>query len=204
MYDDKEIYPQREMNDDGEIYPNRQAANSQSFGYQSQPQGSFMNDYKTAPQFQNPAPYQQNSAYQQPQYQQQTYQGQVYQQAEPQGRTKFCKHCGGKIPEDAVVCTLCGRQVEELRQAGGAVAPIIINNSNNNVNTNIAGGHGIPKNKWLAFFLCLFLGYFGVHKFYEGRIGMGLLYLFTGGLFGFGWIIDTLILLFKPNPYYIG
>ena len=115
MYDDNEIYPQRELADDGEIYPNRPAPNSQSFGFQSQPQGSFMNDYKTAPQFQNPAPYQP----QQPQYQQQTYQGQVYQQAEPQGRTKFCKHCGGKIPEDAVVCTLCGRQVEELRQAGG-------------------------------------------------------------------------------------
>lgn len=33
--------------------------------------------------------------------------------AQSQG-TKFCKHCGGKIPSDAVLCTLCGRQVEEL------------------------------------------------------------------------------------------
>ncbi|MDE5565284.1 MAG: TM2 domain-containing protein [Oscillospiraceae bacterium] len=58
-------------------------------------------------------------------------------------------------------------------------------------------------NKWTAFFLCLFLGYLGVHKFYEGRILSGFLYLFTGGLFGIGWLVDTLILLFKPNPYYI-
>ena len=105
MYDDKEIYPQREMNDDGEIYPNRQAANSQSFGYQSQPQGSFMNDYKTAPQFQNPAPYQQNSAYQQPQYQQQTYQGRSI--SVDFGQVKFCctvrKNSGRRDP-----CTLCG------------------------------------------------------------------------------------------------
>lgn len=28
----------------------------------------------------------------------------------------------------------------------------------------------MAKNKWVAFFLCLFLGYLGVHKFYEGRI----------------------------------
>lgn len=24
-------------------------------------------------------------------------------------RTKFCKHCGEKIPEDAILCTKCGR-----------------------------------------------------------------------------------------------
>ena len=24
-------------------------------------------------------------------------------------RMKYCKHCGAKIPEDAVICTACGR-----------------------------------------------------------------------------------------------
>ena len=32
---------------------------------------------------------------------------------------------------------------------------------------------------------------------------MGVLYLFTFGLFGFGVIIDFISLLFKPNPYYV-
>lgn len=36
----------------------------------------------------------------------------------------------------------------------------------------------------------LFLGGFGVHKFIDGQIGKGILYLFTGGLFGIGWIVD--------------
>ena len=36
------------------------------------------------------------------------------------------------------------------------------------------------KNKWVAFLLCLFLGYLGIHKFYEGRILLGVVYLFTG------------------------
>jgi len=58
------------------------------------------------------------------------------------------------------------------------------------------------KNKWVSFFLCLFLGYLGIHKFYEGRILFGLLYLCTCGLFGVGVIIDLFILFFKPNPYY--
>lgn len=45
--------------------------------------------------------------------------------------------------------------------------------------------------------LCFFLGYFGVHKFYRGKILLGLLYLFTGGLFGIGYVIDLVVLLFK-------
>lgn len=30
-------------------------------------------------------------------------------------RTKFCKYCGAKIPEQAVICTHCGGQVEKLK-----------------------------------------------------------------------------------------
>lgn len=60
---------------------------------------------------------------------------------------------------------------------------------------------GKLKNKWVAF--CLFLGYFGAHKFYEGKAGMGVLYLFTFGLCGIGWIVDTIVLLLRPNPYYV-
>lgn len=58
------------------------------------------------------------------------------------------------------------------------------------------------KNKWISFLLCLFFGYLGIHKFYEGRILFGVLYLFTGGIFGIGIIIDLIILLFKHNPYH--
>ena len=60
------------------------------------------------------------------------------------------------------------------------------------------------KNKWVAFFLCLFLGYLGVHKFYEGRVLLGIVYFFTGGLLGVGVIYDLVVLFFKPNPYFPG
>ncbi len=118
--------------------------------------------------------------------------------------TKFCKHCGAKIPAAAVICTQCGCQVEEIHKT--AEQPqIVINNANNNTNTNInAAMFGVRvRNKWVAFCLCLLLGYLGAHKFYEGRAGMGILYLFTFGLFGIGWFIDCIVLLFKPNPYYV-
>ena len=46
--------------------------------------------------------------------------------------------------------------------------------------------------KWTDFFICLGLGFWGVHKFRERKIGLGILYIFTFGLFLVGWIIDTI------------
>lgn len=130
-------------------------------------------------------------------------------QIPPNQGTKFCKFCGAQIPFDAVICTHCGRQVENINNGQPQGQPtIVVNNtsasySNANATANNTMGGGRQKNKWVAFFLCLFLGYFGAHKFYEGKVGMGILYLFTFGLFGIGWVVDIFIIAFKPNPYYV-
>ncbi len=42
----------------------------------------------------------------------------------------------------------------------------------------------------LAWVLLVFLGLFGVHRMYMGKWLTGILYLLTGGLFGFGYIYD--------------
>ena len=34
----------------------------------------------------------------------------------------------------------------------------------------------------------------GGHRFYFGHIGLGLLYLFTAGLFGIGWFVDLFLI----------
>lgn len=119
---------------------------------------------------------------------------------------KYCKHCGQLIDEDCVVCPKCGKQVEELKQAPTQQPTVInnvINNNNNNSASRVYAPRGKRKDKWTAFLLCLFLGYFGAHKFYEGKTGMGILYLCTFGLGSIGWIVDCVVLLCKPNPYYV-
>jgi len=50
------------------------------------------------------------------------------------------------------------------------------------------------RNRLAALLLCIFLGYLGIHRFYVGKIGTGLLYLFTGGLFGIGVIVDIVMI----------
>ncbi len=51
-----------------------------------------------------------------------------------------------------------------------------------------------PYDYSVAWILLVFLGVFGIHRFYQGKILTGLLYLVTGGCFLIGWLYDLLTL----------
>ncbi len=50
------------------------------------------------------------------------------------------------------------------------------------------------KNKLTVLLLCIFLGGLGIHRFYVGKIGTGIIWLLTGGVFGIGWIVDIVLI----------
>lgn len=140
------------------------------------------------------------------------------------GVTKFCEHCGSVLVKEAVICPTCGCQVAPLRQtieqvpvqqlpvqqAAGQI-PIQIPIPQNSgqqpmqviVNNFLTNQSGAPKDKKVALLLCVFFGGVGAHRFYEGRIGTAILWMFTCGLFGIGWFADIIRIACAPNPYYI-
>lgn len=107
-----------------------------------------------------------------------------------------CPVCGAPMESDT--CGYCG-YIEKTTaeptpyiQQQVVQPQVIINNPSIN-NMGI-----IPriskKSKTVALLLCIFLGCLGVHRFYVGRIGGGILYLLTFGIFGIGWLIDIILI----------
>jgi TM2 domain-containing membrane protein YozV len=66
---------------------------------------------------------------------------------------------------------------------------------NINVNINMNNPMVSEKSRLAAALLCFFLGYLGIHRFYVGKVGTGILWLLTGGLLGIGALVDFIIIL---------
>lgn len=119
----------------------------------------------------------------------------------------FCSNCGADAGNESI-CPNCGNTVLQERQyvpqqcAPQQMPTIIINNANTNVNknenTNVGAGSVnsvSPKSKTVALILAIFLGYLGIHRFYVGKVGSGIIWFITAGFFAIGWIYDIIKIL---------
>ncbi|MGO9121055.1 MAG: TM2 domain-containing protein [Desulfomonilaceae bacterium] len=61
--------------------------------------------------------------------------------------------------------------------------------------TNLNSAQISPKSRLAAMLLCFLFGIFGVHRFYVGKIGTGILMLITGGGFLIWALIDLILII---------
>jgi len=55
-------------------------------------------------------------------------------------------------------------------------------------------GPGMPKDWLVSLLLSIFLGYFGIDRFYMGYVGLGIVKLLTFGGCGVWWLIDIILI----------
>ena len=85
-----------------------------------------------------------------------------------------CPDCGKEYSERASACPQCGYTSGNQNSNNNSI--------NNVVNVNVISGNQKPlHSKGVALVLCILLGWLGAHKFYEGKTGMGIIYLLTVG-----------------------
>ena len=128
-------------------------------------------------------------------------------------KKNFCTNCGAEVDVQDNFCGHCGSKIKnfDYNQIPQEISPPP--QQQNVVINNVVENHSQRRNKWIALLLCFFLGFIGAHKFYDGKIFMGIIYFSifaVFGIFGFGFIVGILVfidfisILFRPNPYYVG
>lgn len=126
----------------------------------------------------------------------------------------LCPYCRREVISGNI-CPRCGRQMNARYRCPNCGSPI-----NGSFCSNCGTKTGLPampqnfggysevppvwddssdKDKWVAFFLCLFLGVLGVHRFYVGKVATGILWIFltaiTSGLWGIAVFVDLIFIV---------
>ena len=86
----------------------------------------------------------------------------------------YCSNCGAEINDNAVVCVKCGCAVNKP-------TPAVVN--------------GSSKDWLVTLLLCFFVGCLGIHRFYVGKTGTGIVQLLTCGGCGIWALIDFIVII---------
>ena len=90
-------------------------------------------------------------------------------------QTVFCGNCGDKMSGEAAACPKCGHPNRAASYPTG----------------------GAPKSRIVAGVLALLVGGLGIHKFYLGNIGLGIVYLI------FFWTFIPAVIAFIEGIIYL-
>src|SRR5947209_3073900 len=105
----------------------------------------------------------------------------------------YCRNCGNKVTPQAILCVECGSHPtrgKNFCQNCGAKT-----NVNAEMCVKCGARLAVEGKDWLtALLLCIFLGGLGIHRFYTGSIGLGILQLVTLGGCGIWTLIDIILI----------
>ncbi len=90
--------------------------------------------------------------------------------AKPLRGSDFCQSCGANTSTLAEVCVKCGARLSRDEAADVS-----------------------PKSRLAVSLLAWFLGFWGIHRFYLGKIGTGILMILTLGGLGIWQLIDFIM-----------
>lgn len=94
------------------------------------------------------------------------------QSERPRGANEFyCRSCGTPISTLAIACPRCGAPTGNPPYGAS------------------------PKERVVALLLCFFLGLFGAHRFYVGKVGTAILMILTFGGFGIWALVDLILII---------
>ena len=81
-----------------------------------------------------------------------------------------CPNCANQVSPMAIACPHCGHPINDPTSGAS------------------------PKSRLAAAILCFFFGALGIHRFYVGKVGTGILMILTLGGLGLWALIDFIII----------
>jgi len=116
----------------------------------------------------------------------------------------FCVNCGIELGEKTKFCPNCGKQAVGSSVNETQTQNFSTKNSyesmSNTENRETNSRSDISEKDWLTtLLLAIFLGCLGIHRFYVGKIGTGILMLLFGWATLGIWLLIDLIIIVTGN-----
>ena len=121
-------------------------------------------------------------------------------------RRKFCILCGAEATSDQMagyqmdangnpLCWACFDKANPQPTPAAASGSSSGGARKGAVGSAAAAVATWSRTRQITLVLCIFLGIFGVHRFYVGKPKLAVLYIFTAGLAGWGWLVDLIMII---------